>query len=433
MSRTRLAAFLCLLLCLLAGHGWAEETYSFDLEEFAKKRFTWGGFVEAKGEHFEFNEEGAFALLNQYEDPRSTLNRFTSTLQLDGRFQQSLTTLNWLFRTWAAQDEAAWADDFVVYTGYASIKASPRLTLNLGKKTWKWGKGYAWNPVAFIDRPKNPDDPEEAMEGFIGAEADLVKSMDGPLQTLALTTVALPVWQGVNEDFGAINNVNVAARLYLLYLDTDIDFLYYTGNSRSTRFGLDFSKNLAANVEVHGEVAHIPTQQQKVLTESGSLATREVSDTSYLAGFRYLSEQDITTIVEYYHNGDGYTEDELTRFYREVTDGYSLFQAGGGETLLQRAANIGQSGYGRPQVGLDYLYARITAKEPWDILYFTPGLTTIVQLDDGSFSLTPELVYTGFTNVELRARFTWLIGGEETEYGEKQNRSRLELRLRYFF
>jgi hypothetical protein len=34
--------------------------------------------------------------------------------------------------------------------------------LDAGKKVVKWGKGYAWNPVAFVDRPKNPEDPEEA-------------------------------------------------------------------------------------------------------------------------------------------------------------------------------------------------------------------------------------------------------------------------------
>jgi hypothetical protein len=433
MSRTRPAACLCLALCLLAFPGRAEETYSFNPDEFEKKRFTWGGYVEAKGEHFEFNEDGALAILNQYREPRAELNRFTAALQLDGRFQQGITTLNWLLKGWAAQDEVAWADDIDLYTGYASIKASPRLTLDLGKKTFKWGKGYAWNPVAFIDRPKNPDDPEEALEGFIGAGADLVRSMDGPLRTLALTGVALPVWQGVNEDFGAADNVNVAAKLYLLLRDTDIDFLLYTGNSRSTRFGFDFSRNLAPNFEIHGELAHTPAQQQMYLAESGILTAREVSDTSGLIGMRYLTEREVTAIVEYYHNGDDYTEEELSRFYQVVAKGYEQYLAGGGDTLLHRAANSSQSGYGRPQVGRNYFYARLTAKEPRNILYFTPAITAIVQLDDQSYSLTPELIYTGFTNFELRARFTWLQGSDETEYGEKPNESRAELRLRWYF
>lgn len=67
------------------------------------------------------------------------------------------------------------------------------VTVEVGKKVTKWGKGYAWNPVAFADRPKNPEDPLEALEGFYVLSADFVKSFQGPLKTLAFTPVVLPV------------------------------------------------------------------------------------------------------------------------------------------------------------------------------------------------------------------------------------------------
>ena len=90
-------------------------------------------------------------------------------------------------------------------------------------------------------------------------------------------------------------------------------------------------------------------------------------------------------------------------------------------------------GYGKPYVGRNYLYARFTLKEPFNILYFTPGLTAIVNLDDQSASFTPELAYTGFTNWEMRLRFSLLTGGSFTEYGEKQTSNKIEFRLRWFF
>jgi len=34
---------------------------------------------------------------------------------------------------------------------------------------------------------------------------------------------------------------------------------------------------------------------------------------------------------------------------------------------------------------------------------------------------------------ETRLRFSWLNGAESSEYGEKQNSSKLELRARFFF
>lgn len=76
---------------------------------------------------------------------------------------------------------------------------------------------------------------------------------------------------------------------------------------------------------------------------------------------------------------------------------------------------------------------RVSQKEPFDILYFTPAITTIVNLRDSSFSLAPELLYTGITNLELRLKGTALVGSGRSEYGEKPNDARIELRVRWYF
>lgn len=411
----------------------AKDEYGFDLEEFEKKNKAWGGYAELKWDRSDINQDGALSALNFYKEPRSSLESLSSTLQLDGSYSSGVTTFNWLVQATGSQDDLGWSDRADIFEGYASIKATPNLNMDFGKKVFKWGKGYAWNPVGFIDRAKDPNNPEEALEGYVGAGLDLVKSYDGPLQTVALTTVALPAWRGVNEDFGVQDNVNLAAKLYLLYKDTDIDFLWYTGNSRSTRYGVDFSRNLASNLEVHGELAYVPNQTYRVLDESGQLTARETSDTSYLLGLRYLTENDLTAIVEFYHNDDGYTEGEMERFFQKVDTGSYQFVTTGDDTLLEQVAVISESGYTKPQPGRDYLYTRVTQKEPWDILYFTPGVTIILNLDDESYSLSPEMLYTGFTNWEMRLRFSYLNGGRMSEYGEKQNSNKVELRLRYFF
>jgi hypothetical protein len=56
-----------------------------------------------------------------------------------------------------------------------------------------------------------------------------------------------------------------------------------------------------------------------------------------------------------------------------------------------------------------------------------------MSLDDGSFSISPELTYTGITNLELRLKATANVGQKESEYGEKPSDYRLELRVRYYF
>ena len=58
---------------------------------------------------------------------------------------------------------------------------------------------------------------------------------------------------------------------------------------------------------------------------------------------------------------------------------------------------------------------------------------TIYNLYDRSFNLVPEVTYTGVENVELRFRFNYLNGDKGTEYGEKLNDWKAEVRVRFYF
>jgi len=57
----------------------------------------------------------------------------------------------------------------------------------------------------------------------------------------------------------------------------------------------------------------------------------------------------------------------------------------------------------------------------------------IMNISDNSVSLSPELLYSGITNLELRLKTAFLAGERLSEYGEKQNDYRAELRARYYF
>jgi hypothetical protein len=100
---------------------------------------------------------------------------------------------------------------------------------------------------------------------------------------------------------------------------------------------------------------------------------------------------------------------------------------------LKKAASVTEGNYGRINPSKDYLYLRISQKEPFNILYFTPAITTIMNLNDRSLSLSPELLYEGIKNLEIRLKGIGLLGGGRTEFGEKQNDYRVELRVRYYF
>jgi hypothetical protein len=164
-----------------------------------------------------------------------------------------------------------------------------------------------------------------------------------------------------------------------------------------------------------------------VLTAGNTLAMETRDYTSYLLGLRYLTESDTTFITELYRNGGGYTEAEVDRFFDLVRDSATV------PALAPIATQAVAQGYNRPNFMRDYVYFRASQKEPFDILYLTIALTLITNLDDRSYNLIPELAYTGFDDLELRLRVAVNQGDTSTEYGEKAVRSRLELRLRYFF
>jgi hypothetical protein len=429
--RASLIGLLALSVSAFAG---TDSTYTFDASEFERRAFELGGYLEYRLDHFRLNRDGAFYGLSFYQDrQRASLDRNAAALKLEGtwtrgsRSARARTHLEYLEDDRDAQRTSRF-DELA-----ASWKPDPGLAVEAGKIALKWGKGYAWNPVGFVERLKDPNDPELAREGFWMATADWVRTLAGPLKTIAFTPVVLPTGADVNSDYGRRGHTNVAAKLYLLWYDTDVDFVFLAGGSRTRRFGFDFSRNLASNLEVHGEWARIEESERRVVTTAGAPAIVRSDAVSYLLGARYLTGNDATWIVEYYRNDAGYTKREMQDFFGFVDSGLAQFQSTGSDALLDRANAAASAGYARPQAMRRYAYLRISQKDPFDILYFTPAVTSIVNVSDGSFSITPELLYTGITNVELRLRLFLLHGRENADFGEKQSARRLELRARLYF
>jgi hypothetical protein len=294
----------------------------------------------------------------------------------------------------------------------------------------RWGKGYAWNPVAFFERPKDPNDPQQSREGFVMASADAVKSLQGAVAAIGFTPVLLPTSGDLNRDYGERGYGNLGARLYALVADTDIDLLWAAKGSRPQRIGLDFSRNFGSQLEVHGEWARAIGATRRELAAGGAVTTRRTNLDSGLLGLRYLTDNEVTWIVEFYRNGAGYDDAQLARFY-DLLD--AAFALGGTPAQQAQASSLAQSGFGRSNPGRHYAYLRASAKDPFDWLYVNPALTVIVNLDDRSFQLTPEVVYSGWQNVELRARAVWLHGKASSEFSAKPAQRRVEASAKFYF
>jgi len=430
----RLSFLLVFVIAFLSQLIFAESEYTFNLDETEKKPYSLGGYVEARPVFLYLDKDASLYKLKLYDkDEGKTAEEYNTKLQLDGSYEKRITKIYTKINVDTQESYLGWSDTINIFEGYISLKPSSSLNINIGKKAMKWGKGYAWTPVAFFDRTKNPDDPDLALEGFISLSADYTKSYSGSLKTISFTPVLLPVYDNINDEFGETDKLNFGGKVYLLLYDTDIDFIMLAGGSKTKRFGFDFSRNITPNFEIHGEFAFVNNFEKKFINSTGNISVDEYDAESYLFGIRYLTKVDTTFIVEYYHNNTGFTDEEMQNYFSFINTAYKTYTSSGNDNNLQKALDLTEGNYGRMNPMRDYLYVRVSQKEPFNILYFTPSITGIVNINDKSFSVSPELLYTGVTNLGLRLKTTFLSGQSNSEYGEKYNDCRIELMARYYF
>jgi len=416
----------------------AQSDYTFDLaeieKEVEKRPYSLGGFLEFKPSLFILDRDAAFYRLKFYDRNEGKVSeQFDFRLRPEGSLQKGIVSAFARIDALLRYDYEGWDSDETLFEGFITVKPNQNISLDAGKQVLKWGTGYAWNPVSFIARPKNPEDPAEDLEGFVMLNANFVKSFKGPLTTLALTPVLLPVTVDINSDFGEEDHLNVAAKLYFLLWDTDIDLMFFAGGSRANRYGFDFARNLKSNLEIHGEWALITDFEKKTVDREGNLDTERSDVISALVGLRYLTAREMTMILEYYHNGRGLTQSEFEDFIAFVDASYETFVTNGDDSSLRRASKLASGTYAKPNPMRDYLYLRMSQKEPFGLLYSDLALTTIYNLTDRSSVIIPEFSHSPITNLELRWRVNFLVGGSDSEYGEKANDYKIELRARYFF
>lgn len=327
----------------LAGAAAAQE-YSFDVAAFEKKPLELGGRAELRAERVALDPDSALYRLNLYDRAAPAhLDRTAAVLELNGLYRAGSATFQATAHAESASDELDHEDRSRLYEAYVALEPETGTRLEAGKRVLRWGKGYAFNPVAFLERPKDPNDPELAREGFVILGAGVTRSLAGPLAAVSFTPVLVPTDDHINEDFGPGDHWNPGARLALLYRDTDIDLLALGAGARSARYGVAFARNLAPNLEIHGEWARITEASRPVLGPDGAVSTAVADATSYLLGLRHLSRHDVTTILEYYYNGAGYTEAQTRDFFAFVRRAHEAFLATGDAGALERA---------RPATGL---------------------------------------------------------------------------------
>jgi len=410
-SITLLCGVLCVLFPLSALAD--DDLYSFDVDEFTKKTWEWKGEVAVTGTVKLFNQESVIYPIRFPDEEKTQSQEINTQVVIDSRWDWGWSRLYLNGDAWATRSNIPDFDEEDVFLreGYWQFSKYDPHTMEIGKRLLRWGKGYAFNPVAFLERAKDPENPEAGREGLWLVQGLWIPGAMLGFDSSSLTLVYLPVRDNINEDYRSDGDHDNSwgLKLYALIGTTDIDLYYVTrAESEETNLGADFASNITPNFEVHGEVAK----------------TTSPEDDHYLAliGLRYLTENEVTWIVEGYHDSSGLTKETSVLLY-ESARSLSPSKAISVLRQLQQQKTVNQN----------YGYVKASIKEPFGWLYFTPSISWLGNLDDASFNIISQLSYQPSTNWTFQAYWQRLSGNPNTQYGESLVKDKLEAAVSYAF
>ena len=336
------------------------------MDEIEVKNYEYSGYLKAeyKNQQTKSND----TLDNTFAEAQLSFKYFEDDYSLNTQFQINHSNIN--------------NDEVNIYTAnqlFLNYKVSSNTKLSFGKKSLKWGKGYFFNPVAFLDRRKDPNNPEASKEGYIFGHYNYNKSYNNDLKNFSFDIVIMPTSNSLNDDFYNHNSTNIALKSYLLYLDTDIDIIYSYNNKLKDKVGLDFSRNVETNFEIHGEIV------------------KELNGyNSALFGIKYLTKNDLTITSEYF-----YQSEQLAKT--------------------------------NPFYDNKYFFNKFSLKEPFGIVYSSAYYKNSLNLNDNSHQDSIGAIYSFKNNLELDISYNKNSGNNTSEFGSKQISDTIWTQISWYF
>lgn len=357
--------FILLILVLISLKA---DEYDFDMSAIEPEPYEYGGYIR-------FDDK--YQKLNQDNEELQNYLHLEALLDFSYHYENISFKTSIMANYNYVKDKVS-ESNLPINELYINMKLNNYNSFLIGKESLKWGKGYYFNPIAFFDRAKDPSQPTLSREGYTLAKYTYNKSFSGELKNLSFDFVFLPSNENVNSDYNEQvidkeNSNNIAMRLYLLLYDTDIDFIYNYSDISIDKFGIDFSKNIQVNFEIHGEYAKTTN-----------------NDYSYLLGLRYLTDCELTIISEYLYNSEGLNNEEIKSSTKIL-----------------------------PFISKDYFVTSITQKEPNDILYLSLYYKNTTNNQDKSTQHKVGSTYSFTNNVDIDFSYNKNSGYDLSEFGKR--------------
>jgi hypothetical protein len=415
----------------LAADSTATNDYSFDTTALAVKPFDASASLEFYPYLFCYNKASPLYSLKFGQENRTYADIYNLKTEAYLHYHRKsfiAFTSGALYGAYLRQDDSI-SYDAKLFEGYFKYTPVPSLSFLVGKRLFQWGKGYSFNPVSFAGRVKDLNNMDATLEGYWNISIDYVRSFNSPVSSVAFNAVFLPVYNVINRDFLPDKSVAGLAQFYMLLANTDID-IYLFGDSRENlKTGLDFSRNIIPDWEIHGEWAYTKSSNSTAFSNESTIVTQSRPANNIVAGTRYLAPFNTTFILEYLHIGSGHAQDEMDAYYQAADNARASSEPRRINAVLQAASWY----YNSQCISTDYLFIKAIHPDPFNFVYFTPSLYAIISLLDRSMMAGFEMSYNRSRNLFFTARYIAFVGNNESEYGLKPARHRIDLRAKWSF
>jgi hypothetical protein len=421
-------SILLVILFAFTFTGAFSQEYDFDIPEEDEAKIEFNGNLDAKWGMLKTRKSSPFFGLQFYDisEKDDYLSQYRLDFYLDGGYRHK--QIGFFMKTFYqyAKEEPISPSFFELY---GSLNLSPRLSMSIGKRRFNWGKGYAFNPVGYVNAEKDPENPDLALAGKTSVYVSYNRSFNSDvLQNFSLGAILLPPEAEINDKFGSADKIGAALKLYFLLKNIDIDLMAAFKKDEPQRIGLDFSTNLLENLEIHAEFSYAQDEITYLVNDE-LISQHKENGGSYLLGLRYLNRFNTTLIAEYYHNNSGLSKDEYTSYVNYLQNSLDS-----NSPAMINSAKLNMTTIFRSKTSMqDYLYVKLIQPEPFSWLYSSISVFTIYNLADNSFLVSPQLSYKPYTNFEVILWPFLFFGNDDSEYGSKQFEKKVEIWLRFYF
>ena len=404
------------------------QDYDFDIPEEEEAKIEFNGNLDAKWGLLETRKSSPFYGLQFYDiaEKDDYLSQYRLDFYLDGVYRHK--QVGFFMKTfYQYAREAPLSPSF--FELYGSLNLSPRWSMSIGKRRFNWGKGYAFNPVGYVNAEKDPENPDLALAGKTSVYISYNRSFTSNLlQNFSVGAILLPPEAEINEKFASADKIGAAFKIYFLLKNIDIDIMAAFKKNEPQRVGVDFSTNMRENLEIHAEFSYAQDEIKYFIADD-LISQQEMDGGSYLLGLRYLNRFNTTLVAEYYHNNSGLSKNEFSSYVNYL---HSSLESNIPEQL-NSAKSVMSTTLRSKTLMHDYLYVKLSQPEPFSLLYTSISMFAIYNIGDKSFLFSPQLSYKPYTNFEVLLWPFLFYGGNDTEYGSKQFERKIEIWMRFYF